>query len=76
MSFVPESADPVVCRCLDITVSEISAAGEFGGCQTLSDVKVMTAAGSGCMSCHRRIIALLERSRRPASMEAAAAPQA
>ena len=72
MPYEPTNSDPVVCRCLGITQSEIRAAGDFGGCQTVSDVKEMTEAGSGCTSCHRRIIALLQESRRDLQTEAAA----
>lgn len=62
MSF--ESTDPVVCRCLGITESEVRTAGEFATCSNLEDVKRMTEAGTGCTSCHRRIIALLRESQR------------
>ena len=71
MSYEPTNSDPVVCRCLGITQSEIRAAGDFGGCQTVGDVKELTEAGSGCTSCHRRIIALLQESRRELRAEAA-----
>jgi NAD(P)H-nitrite reductase large subunit len=67
MSFAPESIDPVICHCLGIAASEIRAAAEFGDCQTVSDVKHTTAAGSGCTSCHRRIIGLLRSSCREAA---------
>ena len=58
-----QSSNTVVCHCLGITEREIRAAAAFGGCQTIADVKVMTAAGSGCTSCHCRIIALLQKAR-------------
>ncbi len=67
MSFGPKTSDPVICHCLGIAASEIRAAGEYGECQTVSEVKDMTEAGSGCMSCHRRIIGLLQTSRRQAA---------
>lgn len=63
MSFDPSNSDPVICRCLGIAESEIRGAGDFGGCQTISDVKATTEAGSGCRSCHRRILTLLQQSR-------------
>jgi NAD(P)H-nitrite reductase large subunit len=63
MSYQPQHTDPVVCHCLGITHSEIIAAGEFGDCETVSDVKDLTKAGSGCTSCHSRIIAMLQASR-------------
>ncbi len=71
MSYHPQHTDAVVCRCLGITQSEILAAGEFGDCKTVADVKDLTDAGSGCTSCHRQIIAMLKESRQAQ----AAAPQ-
>jgi len=63
MSFASPNADPIICRCLGVAESEIRGAGDFGGCQTVADVKATTEAGSGCTSCHRRILALLQESR-------------
>ena len=71
MSFEKKSADPVICHCLGITESEIRSAGQFGGCRTIADVKVMTAAGSGCTCCHPHIITLLQNSCSHAEMEPA-----
>lgn len=65
MSFGPQSNDPVVCHCLGVSQSEIRAAGDFAGCRTVADIKSATEAGSGCNSCHRRILALLQHSSRP-----------
>ncbi|MCH2209786.1 MAG: (2Fe-2S)-binding protein [Fuerstiella sp.] len=56
-----KSSNQVVCHCLGITEREIGVAGVSGGCRTLADVKAMTAAGSGCTACHRRIIAVLRK---------------
>ncbi len=72
MSFEPPNNDPVICHCLGIAESEIRGAHDFGCCQTVADVKAMTAAGDGCTSCHRRILALLQESRQTQ----ATAPQA
>ena len=43
------------------------AAGDFAGCRTVSDIKCATEAGSGCTSCHRRILTLLQQSTRSQS---------
>ncbi|HIF00856.1 MAG TPA: hypothetical protein EYG03_31305 [Planctomycetes bacterium] len=51
--------DKIVCQCLGISESEVRAATDFAGCRTLCDIKKTTAAGSGCMSCHVRIKAIL-----------------
>ena len=69
MAFEHPTGDPVICHCLGITESEIRTAGEFAGCETLSDVKTMNEAGSGCTSCHRRIIALMQESRQVRSAD-------
>ena len=72
MSFASSNADPIICHCLGVAESEIRGASDFGGCQTVSDVKETTEAGSGCTSCHRRILALLQESQQAQ----VAAPQA
>ncbi|MCP4783537.1 MAG: hypothetical protein GY903_08040 [Fuerstiella sp.] len=51
--------DKIVCQCLGISESEVRAATDFAGCRTLCDIKKTTAAGSGCLSCHARIKAIL-----------------
>ena len=63
MSFESKSVSPVICHCLGITEAEIRSASQFGQCRSIADVKVMTAAGSGCTSCHRHIVALLQEER-------------
>ena len=73
MSFEPKSVSPVICHCLGITEAEIRSASQIGQCRTISDVKVMTAAGSGCTSCHRRIIALLQEERDSVQIESTSA---
>ncbi len=47
--------DKIICRCLGIAESEIRAATDFAECRTLCDIKKVTSAGKGCMSCHGRI---------------------
>lgn len=74
MSFVSSTSDPVVCRCFGVTESEIHAAADFAGCETVHDVKSSTEAGTGCTACHRRIIDVLRNScakRNPAAVNSA-----
>ena len=56
----PTSNNDILCRCLGITESEVRAATDFAGCRSLGDIKQTTSAGTGCMSCHRRIKAVLQ----------------
>ncbi|MEQ9407332.1 MAG: (2Fe-2S)-binding protein [Fuerstiella sp.] len=58
---MPESVtDKTICRCLGIAESEVRAATDFAGCRTLCEIKQVTSAGKGCMSCHGRIKAILQ----------------
>ncbi len=52
--------DKIICRCLGIAESEVRAATDFAECRTLCDIKKVTSAGKGCMSCHGRIKAILK----------------
>jgi NAD(P)H-nitrite reductase large subunit len=52
-----------ICRCLGITESEIRAAADFAGCETISEIKETTEAGTGCTACHKRILKLLVEAR-------------
>ena len=63
----------ILCRCLGITESEVRAATDFAGCQTLCEIKQVTSAGKGCMSCHGRIKAIL---REAAEQQQVATPAA
>ncbi|GAB5441591.1 MAG: hypothetical protein Fues2KO_19400 [Fuerstiella sp.] len=54
--------DKILCRCLGIAESEVKAATDFADCRTLCDIKRVTSAGQGCMSCHGRIKAILRES--------------
>ncbi|WP_083732337.1 (2Fe-2S)-binding protein [Fuerstiella marisgermanici] len=56
----PSQPNDLLCRCLGITESEVRAATDYAGCRTLCDIKKTTSAGTGCMSCHRRIKAVLQ----------------
>jgi len=57
MSSVAENK--IVCRCLGISESCIQDAAQISSCESLKDVKQATGAGTGCMSCHGRIKAML-----------------
>lgn len=49
----------VVCRCLNVTESEIQTAISAFNVQTLRELGRCTGAGKGCMSCHGRLKALI-----------------
>lgn len=55
----PIAQEKTVCRCLNVAESAIQNAADFGGCESLRDIKQSTGAGTGCMSCHGRIKAML-----------------
>jgi NAD(P)H-nitrite reductase large subunit len=50
-----------LCRCLQVTESEVVAAITARALCTLRDVRCHTGAGDGCNGCHRRLRQLLER---------------
>jgi bacterioferritin-associated ferredoxin len=45
--------DRLVCRCLQVTESDLLEALDRCPLQSLQDVAVETGAGSGCTACHR-----------------------
>lgn len=51
--------DEIVCHCLGVTRSEIENASMIHGAETVGEVSGVTGAGDGCMSCRRRILAML-----------------
>jgi bacterioferritin-associated ferredoxin len=53
----------IVCRCLQVTETELSDALATDEVRTLHDVRRLTGAGTGCMSCHRMIKEYLARER-------------
>jgi bacterioferritin-associated ferredoxin len=57
------AADPIVCRCLGVSQSEIRCALLEGTADCLSSVMSQTGAGTGCNCCHRAIRELLARER-------------
>jgi NAD(P)H-nitrite reductase large subunit len=66
--------DTILCRCLGISESEVRAATDFAGCRTLGDIKKTTAAGTGCMSCHRRIKDVIQQTVNQANYSPADSP--
>ena len=51
--------DPVLCRCLQVSRSQVVDCIAVSGAETVRQVAVMTGAGSGCLACHCRIKELL-----------------
>lgn len=54
------TADPVVCRCLNVTQSEVQTAISAFNLETVRDLGRCTGAGKGCMACHGRLRALVK----------------
>ena len=50
-----------ICHCLRVTEEVLTEAFATQDIQTLKDIRRHTGAGDGCMSCHRRLQAYLER---------------
>jgi len=61
-------SDRVVCRCLQVTESELLEVMTTEEVQDLKDVRRHTGAGSGCMVCHRLIKCYLARRRCSSSL--------
>lgn len=59
--FGPECPLRYVCRCLRVTEDVIVRALETEDIRTLKDMRRYTGAGDGCMGCHKRLAAYLER---------------
>ena len=52
-------ADPIVCRCLNVTRSMVVDSVAISGHSNLKDLCRATGAGGGCTACHVRLRALL-----------------
>jgi bacterioferritin-associated ferredoxin len=50
-----EGADPVVCRCLNITESTLKEVTAQCPLMSLCEIARLTGAGTGCTACHRRL---------------------
>jgi bacterioferritin-associated ferredoxin len=56
-----DCSERLVCRCLQVTESEVVTAIHTGEVRTLRDLRRHTGAGDGCTCCHERLRQLLER---------------
>jgi bacterioferritin-associated ferredoxin len=59
----------VVCRCLQVSQSELLDACGRCPIRSLQDVARETGAGSGCMACHRQIRRLLAERQLPQAID-------
>jgi bacterioferritin-associated ferredoxin len=62
-----------VCRCLRVTEEVLVEAFATQDIRTLTDIRRHTGAGDGCMACHHRLTAFLERHAMPGPLAAAVA---
>jgi len=62
-----------LCHCLEVTHAQVEDLSKAGLCQSLDEVRQITAAGSGCTACHRRIIAMLQQNQSASSSPICAA---
>ena len=54
-----ELEEKIVCRCLNVTESEIQTAISAFNIKNVRELGRCTGAGKGCMSCHGRLRALV-----------------
>jgi NAD(P)H-nitrite reductase large subunit len=54
------SADRVICRCLNVTESEVQTAISAFNVETVRELGRCTGAGKGCMACHGRLRTLIK----------------
>ncbi len=59
-SFNPMNADPVLCRCLAVTQSQVIDCIAVTGAENVRQITECTGAGRGCLSCHRQIRDLIQ----------------
>jgi bacterioferritin-associated ferredoxin len=53
--------DKIVCRCLQVTETQVIRMIERLELRTVLDVKKYTGAGDGCTSCHAKLMEYLEK---------------
>ncbi len=53
------SEDRVICRCLNVTESEVQTAISAFNVETVRELGRCTGAGKGCMACHGRLRSLI-----------------
>lgn len=51
----PESVDPILCHCLQVTESAVANAIATWNLRSVKEVCRYTEAGGGCTACHARI---------------------
>jgi bacterioferritin-associated ferredoxin len=61
LSAAGECSERFLCRCLQVTESEVVTAIATLDIRTLREVRQHTGAGDGCNGCHRLLRQLLER---------------
>ena len=62
-----------ICHCLRVTEAVLTEAFATQDIRTLKDIRRHTGAGDGCMACHHRLTAFLERHAMPGPLAAAVA---
>jgi bacterioferritin-associated ferredoxin len=55
----------IVCRCLQVTETEIVEALATREIRSLKDLRRHTSAGDGCTACHQQLMQILQEHRRP-----------
>jgi NAD(P)H-nitrite reductase large subunit len=61
------SGAKLICRCLEISETDLLQAIDDGDLRSLTDVVCQTGAGDGCTACRRQILEYLEQYRKPAA---------
>lgn len=54
------SGAKLICRCLDVSETDLLQAIDDGNLRSLTDVICKTGAGDGCTACRKRILEYLE----------------
>ncbi len=60
-----DSADTIVCHCLQVSESTLNDAIAVCGLSTVREVCRETGAGGGCTACHARLREMLRRACQP-----------
>jgi bacterioferritin-associated ferredoxin len=59
-----EPDDPVVCKCLNVTESQVRLAIAAFGAKSIGDLGRFTGAGTGCTCCHSALRQILAQYRK------------
>lgn len=54
------SGAKIICRCLQITETDLLEAVDEGNLRTIREVVCKTGAGDGCTACRKKIVQYLE----------------